>query len=477
MKFSLWLFKNWYEQNKIGLSSFISDTDRKIEQILYRDTLPNETADNTAFILPGNALEDCSGFRSALCFGRDRLLFPVTAPETIYNLGNEMIEQFTAWEHTLRQQILGGTAIPELLDTIETRFPFPLAICRKSGRILYHSESWHLNLPSDIAGQLTEQFQKGGRPGQTFFFTSRMMPSCTFLGVIPESSGQKKWSLLTYDENNWLQPGDTHIFLTALELIQDALSYESEQTASLHPLSKWFTDTLTAETSAGTDSLPAGSVDWEFDDYYLIACIQADDIQPSCYPELITSITNPDYCCTLSADSISVLIHLGKEWPNDIGKIKERIETRCNNYHVKIGYSLRFQGLSQIPLYHKQSLWAVSEAIEKKIHSCSLEDALPDYLLKSCRSVPEIQAYIHPEIRTLAEADTGSGDELLRTLYTYLILGRSAARTAEALFIHRNTLRNRLNKIREIISPDFEDESLRDHILLSLIIHPQTETE
>jgi DNA-binding PucR family transcriptional regulator len=45
---------------------------------------------------------------------------------------------------------------------------------------------------------------------------------------------------------------------------------------------------------------------------------------------------------------------------------------------------------------------------------------------------------------------------------------RNAVATADALYIHRNTLRNHLNKIAEITGSDFDDADVRFHLLISL---------
>ena len=46
---------------------------------------------------------------------------------------------------------------------------------------------------------------------------------------------------------------------------------------------------------------------------------------------------------------------------------------------------------------------------------------------------------------------------LCETLENYLINNCNAKRTAEAMFVHRNTLNYRLKKIGELLNCDFED--------------------
>ena len=53
-------------------------------------------------------------------------------------------------------------------------------------------------------------------------------------------------------------------------------------------------------------------------------------------------------------------------------------------------------------------------------------------------------------------------------MLTYLTHERNAVATADALFLHRNTLRNHLNKIAEITSVNFDDANARMHLTISL---------
>ena len=473
MKFSLWLFKDWYEKQHISLSAFISNTDLSIERIILYDGTPVLTDSHTAIVFAGHQLDNCSGFRSALVCGSDRLLFPVTSSETIFNIGNDMMDSYCSWELEMHDLILSGTPVSSLLNAAQNVFHYPLAICRKNGALLYHSDNWTLTFQQNTLEELDSCFQLQNPPGQTFFLTPGASQADTLIAAV-ESSGSQQWALIACDRDGRIQPADTHLFLTLLHLLEAAVQYESDQTISLHPMSRWYAKQLTDPSPEGSSHpFPADSGDWGIDDYYLIACIQADDIKLSGYPELISEITDRDNCCVLNGDILSVLIHLGKDYPKDISAAKKRITSHCRRFRIKIGFSLFFRRLLNLWIYHKQSLQAVSEAQNRNVTSFSLEDALPKYLLRRSRSLPEIQAYIHPQIRLLAEADRTGNDELLHTLYTYIIHGCSASHTADVLFIHRNTLRNRLNKIRDIISPDLEDEAQLEHILLSLIISPQ----
>ena len=74
------------------------------------------------------------------------------------------------------------------------------------------------------------------------------------------------------------------------------------------------------------------------------------------------------------------------------------------------------------------------------------------------RGVPRVAVDINEtlaaaltNLRTIAKYDMSNGTELAKTLDTFLSSGSSMNETSESLFIHRNTLRQRLARIEELI--------------------------
>lgn len=69
----------------------------------------------------------------------------------------------------------------------------------------------------------------------------------------------------------------------------------------------------------------------------------------------------------------------------------------------------------------------------------------------------EILNYCNEKLRKIEEYDHANGTFLLDTLVTYYMNGFSVGKTAEELFIHRNSLQYRLNKIQELVDFELDD--------------------
>ena len=73
----------------------------------------------------------------------------------------------------------------------------------------------------------------------------------------------------------------------------------------------------------------------------------------------------------------------------------------------------------------------------------------------------------HPALIALERYDKKYGNNLKDVLYLYLTNDRNSAKTAKDLFIHRNTMLYKINKIEEIIGQSLDDHLLRERLLFS----------
>ena len=73
----------------------------------------------------------------------------------------------------------------------------------------------------------------------------------------------------------------------------------------------------------------------------------------------------------------------------------------------------------------------------------------------------------HQDILTLARYDRRNNTDLLDVLYAYLANNCKVTQTARELYMHRNTLISKVEKIEQIIAKDLDNSSLRERFLFS----------
>ena len=89
------------------------------------------------------------------------------------------------------------------------------------------------------------------------------------------------------------------------------------------------------------------------------------------------------------------------------------------------------------------------------------------HCLEICASRMDLVQLCHSAVLRLESYDRKNGTELLGSLHAYLSCHRNLSEAAAALFVHRNTLSKRLEKINDLIHVDFSDAETVFHLMFS----------
>lgn len=93
--------------------------------------------------------------------------------------------------------------------------------------------------------------------------------------------------------------------------------------------------------------------------------------------------------------------------------------------------------------------------------SCTYEEmGILRFLLAQKRK-DELLDYCNEVLYELKEIDKKENSEYVRTLWLYLKMNNNLVKTAQIMYIHRNTLVNRINKIQAIIGKDINDVKVK----------------
>ena len=138
------------------------------------------------------------------------------------------------------------------------------------------------------------------------------------------------------------------------------------------------------------------------------------------------------------------------------GRAVEHLYTQYLNAKnaLQIGEAMRTA--PHIPNIYHQMEYVFSNVL----HFC-----LPEFLRQYGHD--NIVYLVHPATVELQRYDAANNTNLLDTLHSYLSNGHSINDTAESLFLHRNTVSNRLRKIKEVTSLSVENPQVQDALLTS----------
>lgn len=465
MQFSLWNFKEWFGQKGIDLSYQITGNAPSISMLSLS---PDLSEKDSALILPGDELEDCSGFNSVMIQGNNRILFPIASSIEIANQGNAMIQHFSEWERKLFDGVMDDWPVSRLFQTIQEEFPFPFALILPGGSVHHRSKDWNISL-KEANRQTVLQAALKSPENAPVCRTFRFDLSRSYL-VGTVMNGNKPVAVLTaYEDTFRFQPGHITLFYFIIEMIQTYLRFHTELTPTTHPLAGWFQHAIEMKDQESL-TLPTELNDlaWSEDDYYQIAAVGLHGDQPaSTLSDLYYRFSSVSICCAIRENILLILLHYGNIYPK-----YNRFELTKNisNHGISSGLSLPFRGLLQFRTYQNQAIRVLSQAQSIGAHLIRIEDHLIDHLKEACQEIPEVHTLIHPDILALEREDSLCNEHLIETLYTYYIQGQSSAKASQTLFIHRNTLRNRLDHIQKILSIDLEKAEARRQYMISLLL-------
>ena len=211
---------------------------------------------------------------------------------------------------------------------------------------------------------------------------------------------------------------------------------------------------------------------WKINDTYSILVIHTANQHADRIQFLINYFDNDANDCRAfeNGDHIICVYHVGSMQKKEC--FSHKIGRLLMKMNLKGAFSKTFSNFCDMDIYYRQA----AAILDYGIHN-EPERALflqEDFGLYSIfhAAMEKHNAYelCHPDIITLYEYDKRNNTNYLETLYQYLLNDRNAVRAATNLYIHRNTMAYRLEKLKTIISFNEEEPLTRFYILNSLFL-------
>jgi purine catabolism regulator len=136
-----------------------------------------------------------------------------------------------------------------------------------------------------------------------------------------------------------------------------------------------------------------------------------------------------------------------------------------------IGYSHSNLSLIEMPVLYQEARQALSLGGTKKVST--LHEYRPKAISELLHLIPEneVDSYIDNHLFELINLpQQAESEELLETLYQYLLHGCSISKVASNQFIHRNTVIYRLKKIEHYLNISLDDSDIRMQVMIALLL-------
>lgn len=199
-------------------------------------------------------------------------------------------------------------------------------------------------------------------------------------------------------------------------------------------------------------------VEWYEDDKkYLILCKEKTDNE-IIYSRIRheVSLLYP-YCYAVKYDGYSVLIL--NESNISIESFIENLRPLFDYGSVVIGISFPFQDILSlsVPIEQAKIAFEFGIRIDKSVNYCK------EYILRYTRLLLKDEDKInlcHPLLDKIHEYDQLHNTQYYKTLNTYLLKERNLVKTSKELKIHINTLKYRINRMKEIFNMELDADSI-----------------
>lgn len=412
--------------------------------------------------------------------GADRLTVSSGELPSVFNRVLETFERFYGWERELRDAVADHAPLQRIVDLCEPMFGQPMFINDGDGHLLAISRGYTpVNDPE-------WEFLVKERTSPVSAFTS---PLWTADGTVVKDMSLEPTHYLRRDGENYLgfywgtteeitaacvirEHGEMFrpwIFQTA-KVFQQILAESHYFTGSQSPVvgkAAVLSSLLLGKEISGTErrKLLAGNRTpgpWVLLIFQNVAR-GATDIQHTITLRMARKLRTGNVTFVFEQNLVGFVSESQYE------EYLAEMSLALNKNFYSIGVSLPCFALDELSTAYRQALFALKKGEEAVgVHRCA------EYAFEQIMSyVNEHNTplnLLHPDLGVLRAYDTAHGTAFYETLFVFLSHERNLVKTANALYIHRNSLVYRVKRIEELIKADLNDPQERMYLLLSFYL-------
>ncbi len=152
---------------------------------------------------------------------------------------------------------------------------------------------------------------------------------------------------------------------------------------------------------------------------------------------------------------------------NFFRKLTEKLDMQNLTYNIGLSECLHDVGTIQSSFLEAMDALQIGKKIHTDTHVFYYTKDILYHILSSSMSIPHLKDFYLNTLQPLLEFDKRNNTSLFDTLYMYFKCGFSITETAKALYIHRNTMASRLEKIKELLPCNINNFNESVTLLLS----------
>lgn len=402
-----------------------------------------------------------------------------------YNRISQIFYDYQNWTLQLNAALVKNPSLQEIVTTGEKLFHNPILVFDRNFGLLNRMSpavkmDWVVNgrthekmLSSEMIDIIKTYsgYQSASAEQHTFFISSEYLPYNTFFSHV--SKGNAIFTLAILEVTAPLRGIQEQMVQYFAECVYSVLCKNNFHTGhSLRFeafLKELLSDKQVEQAVIDQHLLPRH---WLNAENYLCFTFEINwwDKVNSVYHSICLNIENafPHSFAFFYDDRIVTIVNLDKAGLSRDGLI-QKLSLFLREQMLHVGVSYTFFDFSTLSSYYKQTLATLEMGhLHHPDQWCyKFEDYVLPYFMRYGTTQIHGRHLCHPGLVQLWLYDFANKTELLTTLQMYLTTGRNATLTAKNLFIHRNTLYQRLDKITQLLDADLNDPNTRLFMMMS----------
>ena len=429
--------------------------------------------------------DDC-----ALCVhGRDWIKLKSAEADEVLAAVLDIFEEFNAWEATLREAVDCGWDMQRLIDASKRVLPFPIFIADALGNVVGYSGEygegevdifWDAIVSSGkthermFAGSLTDD---QSRVIYDWDATPRIYntPQRRIIGLHLMQNGDPIGAITIIEKGRKLSDGVCQISGVFREAASKAIGKRG-QDAELRTVAAIIRDYLDGknvdkELIWKHIRTNAGQQNDELELILLRNIKRADINYKSNMSFRLAGVGVASFCMPYE-DFILVIIACVNQ-----SEFLQKVRSLLSGDEYLCGVSLPLSSVESIPNALSQAKLAIKIGVKTPGAVNKCVDYAYGYLIdRLAEDIDATTGLLHPALAALRKYDAKHRTSLYVTLYEYLRLERNVVATSKHLFIHRNSMIYRLQRIEKLLDLNLDDINVRMYLVLSYHIDMNTHT-
>lgn len=388
--------------------------------------------------------------------------------------------RYENWNQRVTEAILKKESLQKILElTAEVQdnpmyfadksFKMLASISRDLGEfsVIWRYQQKYGYLPLDVMLKLTqtEEISLLNNTGNAFYNVSKSF-NRNFISKVIRDGSEPRGYFFIIEAYRYLNQCDIEL----AEHLGNLISSASHGSNNFLKNSRLYHEHFMIDILEGTLTDPfltrhqLQALGWELhSEYSILGIPMAQDEEFQKRAVLVRLCDGWDAHGFLYQDMLLVVYHITG---GSTSKLTAHLENLLKDLNKKGGLSETFSCFSHMSQYYRQ----IQAVLEKNNDSASALTLYKDYYLSHRSELIKKEIPIFLPVEKLKKYDVSHNCNYCETLYLYLLFEKNAVQTAKKLFLHRNTLKYRLEKIEEIIQVSLDDPMIRQRLLDSLYI-------